>query len=261
MEKKLEVLAPSKEALTAPAKDPESILRFAIEHGASVETIERIMAVRRELKAEQAKAEFDMAMASFQSKCPVIIKSKAGAKNYYRYAPLDDIVQQVRGLIKEHGFSYKITTDIDTGWVKAVCTVTHAAGHSETSEFKVPIDSKENAMSDPQRYAGAMTFAKRYAVCNSFGILTADEDTDAAAKPKPAGPSTVASAPSVKDLARELWKLLEPVRGKEMNWNAANQFLWDEGIIDDTEAAPDFTADRFKLVITKTKAKLDARKS
>ena len=34
-------------------------------------------------------------------------------------------------------------------------------------------------MSQTQVEAAALTFAKRYAFCNAFGILTGDEDTDA----------------------------------------------------------------------------------
>ena len=45
-------------------------------------------------------------------------------------------------------------------------------------------------MSDPQKYGGASTYAKRYAFCNGFGILTADEDLDAkSSTPKPQGPA------------------------------------------------------------------------
>ena len=45
------------------------------------------------------------------------------------------------------------------------------------STFKVPID-KEGYMNAPQKFASALTFAKRYAFCNAFGILTGDEDDD-----------------------------------------------------------------------------------
>jgi hypothetical protein len=34
-------------------------------------------------------------------------------------------------------------------------------------------------MNEPQRFASALTFAKRYAFCNAFGILTGDEDDNA----------------------------------------------------------------------------------
>lgn len=262
-----EVLPPeNSRALTAPresgplaARDPESILRFAIERNANVETIERVMAVRRELKQEQAKEAFDTALAAFQSECPIIVKRKAGAKNAYRYAPLDDIVVQVRDLIRKHGFSFSITSEIEPGFVKAVCKIKHSAGHSENSEFKVPVDTKNPMMSEPQRYGGSMTFAKRYAFCNGFGILTADEDMDAGARPKPPGPSTLQPTEGeLKALARELWETLKSVRGTEKNWKAANDWLWREEILDGAvpEEAPNLSPERFRQVIDAAKKRL-----
>lgn len=177
-----------------PLVDIDALMNKAIDAKSAVEVMERLQAMRRELRAERAKEAFDAAMAEFQSECPIIVKKKAGAKNAYRYAPLDDILIQVRPLIRQHGFSFAITSEIDKGWVKAVCKITHAQGHSETSEFKAPVDERNVMMTDPQRYGAAMTFAKRYAFANAFGILTADEDTDGGARPKPAGPKTATAA-------------------------------------------------------------------
>ena len=56
--------------------------------------------------------------------------------------------------------------------------MTHILGHSESSDFEVPIDT-EGYMTAPQKYASALTFAKRYSLCNALGISTGDEDTDA----------------------------------------------------------------------------------
>lgn len=173
-----------------PSFNIESIFQLAIEKQGTAETLEKLMGIRRELNAEASKKAFDEAMARFQAECPIIQKRKSGAKNAYKYAPLDDIITQVRDIIRKHGFSFSVTSEIDPGWLKAMCKITHCSGHSEVSEFKVPIDNKNPMMSDPQRYGGAMTFAKRYAFANGFGILTADEDIDGvAARPKPAGPA------------------------------------------------------------------------
>ena len=43
----------------------------------------------------------------------------------------------------------------------------------------LPLGNKTRIMSQTQVEAAALTFAKRYAFCNAFGILTGDEDTDA----------------------------------------------------------------------------------
>ncbi len=245
--------------------DIESLFRLAIEKDSGVDTIERMMAIRRELNAERSKEEFDGALAAFQADCPVVEKrkkvmNKDGRSVRYHYAPLDDIVMQVKELLQRHGFSYSLDTIIDGPSVKAVCKITHSSGHSQLSSFQVPID-KDAYMTNQQQFASALTFAKRYAFCNAFGILTGDEDTDGSAnKEKPSGPSKLAPEnPTVKELAAQLWKVLEPVRGALRDWNAANDWLWREEILDAArpEAAPQLSAARFAEVIAKAKSRLE----
>lgn len=173
--------------------DPQSIIRFAIEKGANVDTIERLMAVRRELQAEHAKKEFDDALAAFQAACPIIKKTKAvadkGGGVRYHFAPLDSIVTQVRDLLKEHGFSYSLTAKVENNWVESICKLTHRGGHFQTSEFKVPIDPKA-FMSEAQKFASSLSYSKRYAFVGALGILTSDDDIDANTTPnRPASPS------------------------------------------------------------------------
>jgi hypothetical protein len=161
----------------------ETLISRAIDQNVPVETMEKLLAMRRELKAEFAKEQFDIAMALFQKECPVINKSEA-VKNKdkisvrYKYAPLDIIVSQVKDIMSKNGFSHTEDAIVEDKWVIAVCKVKHIAGHSETSQFKIPIDT-ESYMTQPQRFAAALTFGKRYAFCNAFGILTGDEDNDA----------------------------------------------------------------------------------
>lgn len=258
-----------------PVTDPESILRFAIEKGASVETIERLMAVRRELQAERAKAEFDTALAAFQAECPIIKKRKCVMEKNsdavrYRYAPLDDVVFQVKELLQKHGFSYTLNSPTETGpFVGAVCTVTHRGGHARDSVFRVPIDPKA-FMSEAQKFASALTFAKRYAFCNAFGILTGDEDTDGADKRhKQAGPSALHgdAAPTREDAnnKRKLVDLLRPVhfcKGyalDDIGRDKINQYLCDEMIIADDETISDLSGAKLAAVVAKVESKLQGR--
>jgi len=170
-----------KTELVVVGNQAENLISQAIEKGVNVDTMERLLAMRRELKAEHAKEEFNRAMAEFQSECPIIKKTKKvlnkDKTTRYSYAPIDSIVNQVRSLLKAHNFSYTIDTKTENDKVLAICTVTHAAGHSQTSSFDIPID-KESFMNNQQRFASALTFGKRYAFCNAFGILTGDEDDD-----------------------------------------------------------------------------------
>lgn len=181
--------------ITAITKAPKSrgvnvnideLLAQAISKGAGLETLEKLLAMRKELKMEYAKEQFDAALASFQSECPVIKKERkvdfvgktSGVRVKYAYAPLDEIVEQVKGLIAKNGLSYTIDMENTETSITAIVKVRHIAGHSEITKFTVPID-KNAYMSAQQQYGAASTFAKRYCFCNAFGILTGDEDTDA----------------------------------------------------------------------------------
>jgi len=161
----------------------EALISKAIEQGAPVDTMERILAMRRELKTEFAKESFDKAMAKFQAECPVIqktkeVKTRAGVIAY-RYAPIESIVEQVKVPLQANGFSYSTNMELLESGVKVSVKVTHSAGHSELTHMTVPLGTKTDIMSASQVVAAAQTFAKRYAFCNAFGILTGDEDNDA----------------------------------------------------------------------------------
>lgn len=178
-------VTPAKRELAPAAVAPsqaEILIAQAIDKGVPIDTMERLLVMRRELKAEAAKEAFVREMAAFQAECPVIEKKKAVKDKHgnvrYSYAPLDVIVKQIQPVLKDHGLSYSVDTVFEADTLIVTCTVTHAEGHSEKSSFRCPID-KEAYMSGPQKVGAAMTFGKRYAFCNAFGIMTGDEDTDA----------------------------------------------------------------------------------
>ena len=242
--------------LQLSAVDSTTLIDAAIRQGSAMEVIKELRVMRSEDLARQAKSNFDAAMASFQSECPVIVKSKAvmnkdGRSVRYHYAPLDSILAQVRPYLDKHSFIFQFTTCTTGTRVKVTCKV-ECAGHSETSEFESPIDPQA-FMNEQQKFAAALTYAKRYAFCNAFGILTADEDVDGETKkPKPPGPQ---AQDDISALKTELWNLLKPVRGSKPDWHEANSFLWRNDILDAAaeERAPNLTADKFRDVIAKAR--------
>ena len=169
---------------------PMSMISHAIDKGATVETLEKMFALQERWEANQAKKKFDKAMSDFQAKCPVIEKGKPiyekGQENLpveqrkirYSYAPLDSIVSQTRKIISEVGLSYRFANTKTETEMVVECIVTHIDGHSQSSPFTVTIGA-EQYMTDTQKMGARSTFAKRYAFCDAFGIMTGDEDNDA----------------------------------------------------------------------------------
>jgi hypothetical protein len=241
----------------------DAAFRYAVDKGAGAEAMNTLMNIRRELNMEAAKKAFDEALSAFQSECPLIMKEKsvptASGKIAYKYAPIEAIEIQIRPLLRQHGFSHTFDTDTasEAGWVIAKCIVTHREGHSRVSTAKFPLGTKTQIMSDTQVYASALTFANRRALSNAYGLVLAGEDLDGqTGKLKPTGPSAMQPADlGLKDLARELWEVLKPVRGTKRDWNEANQWLWREEVLDGAipETAPDLSPPKFKEVIAKAR--------
>ena len=64
------------QAVTLFKEQVTVLISQAIDKNASVQTMERLLAMRRELKAEYAREAYDNAMSAFQAECPIIKKTK-----------------------------------------------------------------------------------------------------------------------------------------------------------------------------------------
>lgn len=178
-------------------KETSRFIELAIKNGLSVETMEKLFSLHEKVKAEQAKTNYLNALANFQGECPIIGKDKIvfnkdGRTVRYQYAPLDSIISQVKDILSKNRLSYRWEVENKAGVIRTTAIITHEDGHSEESSFEVPID-EEGYMTAPQKYASALTFAKRYAFCNALGISTGDEDTDATDVGKELAPKSLKS--------------------------------------------------------------------
>lgn len=157
-------------------------IQQAIESKLPVETMERLFTLLKDVKAEKARESFVVALAEFQSTVPIIKKTKKvlnkDSSLRYMYAPMDSVIEQIKGPLAKNGFSYNWDSTREEKHIKVICKLTHINGHSETSTFDIPIVESQY-MTSPQSYATAQSYAKRYTLLNVLGIGTADEDTDA----------------------------------------------------------------------------------
>lgn len=162
----------------------QSLVSQALTEKVDIATMEKLLSIRKELKSEWAKEQFDLNMAGFQNECPVIEKKKSakdGEKLLYKFSPLDYIVKKIKeeDLFEKYGFSYTFITENTPTSIKVTCIAKHRAGHSEQTTMETPLATKTSIMSSPQQYAATITFNKRYAFMNAFGVVVEDEDTDA----------------------------------------------------------------------------------
>jgi hypothetical protein len=163
---------------------PAHLLQLAVSNNLDVEKLEKLMQLQRSWEADQARKAFFEALNEFQAKAPEIRKvksvafeTKTGGKTEYKYAPLADVVRQIKDTCRECGISYRWEIQDTKEEIKVTCLVTHSAGHTERTTMTVNPDASgsKNAI---QARGSAIEYAKRYTLIGSLGLSTADTDTD-----------------------------------------------------------------------------------
>jgi hypothetical protein len=187
-----------------------AVEKLSGEHaGSAVDALGKLLDMHRAMMADQALADFNVAMAEFQAECPNIPKTskgkvttKSGGEYQFEYAELDQIRETVGGLLSKHGFSY--SWDVQGGGSPmVVCTLRHKAGHQTTSSFPFVTETAA-AMSGAQKAGSALTYAKRYSLIAVLGLTTCDPDDDAAV-PKSEQPRiTEEQARNIESLVAEV---------------------------------------------------------
>ena len=164
-----------------PQPTPASMLALAVQQGAGIEMIERLMALQERMTAAAAKSDYDRAFSAFKTEAIQIIKRRKvtdGPLKNKSYAELHDIVNAVTPALSKNGlsFSWKLTKD-ERDWLEVTCTVRHVGGHSESVSMGGPPDTggAKNAI---QARASAKTYLERYTLKAALGVAEQDDDTD-----------------------------------------------------------------------------------
>jgi hypothetical protein len=182
MTKDITTKSPSGE-FQAPVQSDQTfaLLQQAVQAGTSPESLEKLVALQERILARNAEAEFTSAMSEFQARCPAIAKrhevKDRGGRLMYKFAPLEDVVDQIRELLAELGLSYSFDTTQDERGIEVTCIIRHRAGHHERTKVQVPTTQGHNTNA-AQNMAIQLTYGKRYALIGALGIVTADSDQD-----------------------------------------------------------------------------------
>jgi hypothetical protein len=186
--------------LARPQLDPQALIEKALDTGAGIETMERLVALAKEVREVQAREAWYEAMAQFQKACPVIKKSSTAkiqtsrASYSYRYAPLEEVVNTIAPVMGRLGLSISWRSRVEQDKVIVSCRVSHTLGHHEESgEIAMPIDTRDPSVgaTPPQRVGIAATYAKRYSLLGIIGMAPeGDDDAASAGNGKPEAAET-----------------------------------------------------------------------
>jgi hypothetical protein len=164
--------------------DVTRMMDAALSHGAEgVEALERLVDMQMRLLDRQAESALVVALAAFKAGCPEIKKTKQvkyatanGKAVDFHYAPLGAIQKVIDPELHRVGLSYTFDTeDTDGKLVKIRGRLQHVDGASRESSVTLPVAGMQD--SPAQRYAGTITYGKRYVLAALLGI-TIEDDVD-----------------------------------------------------------------------------------
>lgn len=163
------------------ATTPMQLLSMAAQNGATMEQLERFMAMQERWEANEARRAYTTAFAAFKAEAVKVIKNRevqAGPLSGKKYAELFAVVNAVTEPLSRHGLSaaWKLTKD-EKDWLEVTCVVKHCAGHSESVSMGGPPDAggAKNAI---QARASTVSYLERYTLKAILGISEQAEDDD-----------------------------------------------------------------------------------
>jgi hypothetical protein len=157
----------------AVAMTPVDMLSLAVERGASIETLEKLMGLRERYEASQARKAFDEAVAEAKAGIQPVLKNREG-HNGKRYADFAAIAKAIDPIISQFGLSYRFRTT-QTDRINVTCVLSHKDGHSEETTLSGPADATGNKNAI-QAIGSTLTYLQRYTLVQALGLAASDDD-------------------------------------------------------------------------------------
>lgn len=166
------------------ATTPATVLMYAMEKGADMAQIEKLMDLQLKWEANEARKAFVDAMAEFKKNPPTIIKDKFvgyenrdGTKTGYSHATLGNVTNAIVEGLARYGFSHRWDVRQEGNVAHVTCRITHRMGHSEEVSMSAGKDDsgKKNAI---QQVASTITYLQRYTLLAATGLATHDQVDD-----------------------------------------------------------------------------------
>jgi hypothetical protein len=180
------IVAPESARKSVPAvgSDASSLMkiidRAAMDPTFDVAKLEKLLAVRDQWEATEARKAYNVAFSNFKAEAIVVVKNRDvtdGPLKGKRYAELFSVVNAVTPLLSKHGLSHSWHVKSEKDLIAVTCTLKHVLGHSESVTIDGPPDAggAKNAI---QARASTITYLERYTLKAVCGIAEEGDDKD-----------------------------------------------------------------------------------
>ena len=163
------------------ALTPADMLKIAVEQGADLDKLDKLMDLQHRWEADQARKAFSEAVANFKAHAPRLVRDSRASfgqgKTSYTYATLDSITQKLAPALAKWGLSHSWATSQDGDRITVTCKLSHREGHFEEVSLAASPDTSgsKNAV---QSIGSTATYLSRYTLLAVTGLATGVDDDD-----------------------------------------------------------------------------------
>lgn len=168
----------------AVSATPADLFLHALNSGADLDRLERLMVMQERWEANQARKAYVEAMAEFKKNPPEIFKDKTVSfktdkgNTTYDHATIGNVVEKIVGGLAKHGFSHRwIPNRSEGGMISITCVITHKLGHSEETTLEAGLD-QSGGKNNIQAMISTKTYLERHSLLAATGLATKDNEDD-----------------------------------------------------------------------------------
>jgi len=175
-------------AADAPQSESAAIVhmieRAARDPSVDIDKMQRLLELRRSVKADEAKAAFARSMTAAQTEMRAVARDSNNPQTRSRYASYLALDAALKPIYTKHGFS--LTFDTGNGapdqYVRVVCDLLHDGGHTREYHIDMPADGKGakggDVMTKTHAAGSAITYGQRYLLKMIFNVATGEREDD-----------------------------------------------------------------------------------
>lgn len=196
------------------------IERASRDNSVDLDRMQKLMDMHKEMKADNARGEYDSAMSAAQAEMKRVKTNKRNEHTKSSYASYAAMDKEIRPIYTKHGFS----VSFDTGEssrpeeVRVLATVAHRGGHREEYKIDVPSDgkgAKDGAvMTKTHAVGSAISYGRRYLHGMIWNLAIGNDDD---------GNDAAGVAKGWVDIAVQTLNNMKPDKTELESWRAANE--------------------------------------
>lgn len=174
---------------TPQAPTPMTLIQMAMQNGANMDALERLIKLQEMVMARDAEMAFNQALNRCQSQMTRISADASNPQTKSRYATYAAIDRALRPIYTAEGFSLSFDTHEAEGEnLLIVAILSHKDGYSRTYQIPMPNDGKGakggDVMTRTHAQGAAVSYGRRYLLSSIFNVAVGEDDTDGN-RPKP----------------------------------------------------------------------------